>query len=139
MAFEDESNLFCPTIRRHFFCNWKGHFTDLQGHLLKDHKTMFLKNNVLILNKSNFSLMNRGFLITDESKQIYYLSVCYHFDRMLYLHVMSLNDRLERRKYRVKMNEESFEGVVGGVEYVRVAVCDFFVDVQELHFEIIME
>lgn len=132
MRFEDESNLICPTIRRHFFCNWKGHFTNLQDHLLEHHKIMLLKNNVLILTKPLLYMMNRGFLITDELKQFYYVSVCYQIDRMLYLHVMSLKDRSERRKYRVRMNEVSFEGVVDGVDYVRVAVGEIFGDGQTL-------
>lgn len=52
----------------------------------------------------------------------YVIHICYHVDKMLYLHVISLTDCSERRKYKVYIMNKGYNGEIDGEEYIKIPI-----------------
>lgn len=117
--------VLCPTRRCSYFCKWQGEFGNLKTHLFEEHKQLILKDHTIIIKKECFFSYNRSFLVLDDLMKSYFVNISYHIDQSLYLNLISLNDLLEKRKYRVSVLGGSFEGEIGGNEYVKIPLRRF--------------
>lgn len=132
--FEDAS-LLCPTTRWFYSCKWKGDFDDLKEHLLEHHEMLRLKNSIIIVTKTMFFYINRGFILSDDREEYnYFANVAYHVDKTLYVNVMSLKNRFEIRKYRVSAMGRYHIGEVGGAYYVKIhGLREYFTENESLY------
>lgn len=111
----DGPKLFCPTnpnFSNVSQCHWSGSLLDLKHHVLEEHLTSLLTDNVLII-KRDFLKICRGFFLKDTAGNMYCLNVCYHIDNMLYFKVIPMADGCETRRYRVTVTGASFELEIG--------------------------
>lgn len=109
----DGPKVFCPTSRRVYHCIWTGPFSDLKRHTLQEHSKIILRNNQFCLNREFFYVIYRGYVLKDETGNLYYLNVCYHIDGMLYFNVVPTADECEKRKYRLVVKGVGYEGEIG--------------------------
>lgn len=133
LCFDCKRNIICPITRWFFSCEWRGDFKDLKQHLVDNHEIIHLKGKAIVLTKTMFYVINRGFMVNDDVGEVYFAYVSYYVDKMLYVRVISLKNRLEVRGYKVSLMGQYYFGEVGEGNYVKIpGICDYFTENQVL-------
>lgn len=100
-----------------------------------------LKTNTFELMGSQYFNMSKGFIISDGREKTYFLNLCYHIDRILYMYMISLKNPSEVREYSVLTMGQKYMAKVGAEDddFIKIAgIPEFFAcnDIETLNFTV---